>query len=130
MFSIPPQHAGISTSVICDESSRSPMMPKAVDEQPVECAVVLTQPWQLLDDESIVDEPTFDGNNEVVHDVEPSSGSVRDVVNEAGRMVEEDPEPITDVVRTREASTIVPEYMAYDDAAFGDEQAEGLDVGI
>jgi hypothetical protein len=89
--------------------------------------VVLTQPWQLLDDEGVADEPAFDGSNEVIHDVELPSGSVPDVVNEAGRMVEEDPKPVTVVVRTHEVPSIVLEYMAHDDAMFGDEQAKGSD---
>jgi hypothetical protein len=117
----------VDWNIICDESSRSLMMPEAVDEQLIECAVVLTQPWQVLDDEGIADEPPFDGSNEVVHNVEPPLGSVRDVVDEAGRMAEVDPEPITAVVCSHEAPSIVPEYMVYDDAAFVDERAEGLD---
>jgi hypothetical protein len=90
----------------------------------VECAVVLTQPWQVLDDEGIAYEPPFDGSNEVVHNMEQLSGSARDVVDEAGRMAEVDPEPITMLVRTREAPSVVLVFMVYDDAAFGDERAE------
>jgi hypothetical protein len=85
---------------------------------------VLTQPWQLLDDQGIAYEPAFDGSNEVVHDVESPSGSVRDVDDEEGRMDEEDLKPVTDVVHTHEAPSIVQEYMAYNDVAFGDERAE------
>jgi hypothetical protein len=33
--------------------------------------VVLTQLWQVLDNEGIAYELAFDGSNEVVHDVEP-----------------------------------------------------------
>jgi hypothetical protein len=62
----------VDQNIICDESCRSPTMPKAVDEQPIEYVVVLTQPWQVLADEGIAYEPAFDGSNEVVHDVEPS----------------------------------------------------------
>jgi hypothetical protein len=102
-------------------------MSEAVDEQFVKCAVVLTQLWKVLDDEGIADEPPFDGSNEVVHDVEPPLGSVCDVVDEAGTMAEVDHEPITMVVHTREAPFVVPEFMAYNDAAFGDEWAEGSD---
>jgi hypothetical protein len=77
--------------VICDESSRSPTMAEADDEQPVKCALVLTQSWQVLDDDGIADESAFDGSNEVVYDMEPPSGSVHDVVDEAGMMIEVGP---------------------------------------
>jgi hypothetical protein len=42
-------------------------------------------------------------------------------------MGEEDTEPVTIVVHTHEVSSVILEYMAYDDASFGDERAEGLD---
>jgi hypothetical protein len=47
----------VGRDVIGDESAPSPTLPKAVDEQSVECAVVLTQLWQSLDDEGIADKP-------------------------------------------------------------------------
>jgi hypothetical protein len=89
--------------------------------------VVLTQLWQVLDDEGIAYELAFDGSNEVVHDVEPPLWSVRDGVDEAWRMAEVDLEPIIVVVRTSEAYSIIPKFMAYDDASFGDDRAEGSD---
>jgi hypothetical protein len=36
----------VSQNDVDDESSRSPTLPKAVDEQHVKCGVVLTQPSQ------------------------------------------------------------------------------------
>jgi hypothetical protein len=88
---------------------------------------VLTELGQVLDDKGIADEFAFDGSNEVVHDVELPSRSYRDVIDEVGRMTEVDPEPSTMVVRTREAPSVIPEFMAYDDVAFGDEHVEGSD---
>jgi hypothetical protein len=119
--------ARVGRNIICDKSSRSPMMSKAVDGGPIKCAVVLTQPWQVLDDEGIADEPPFDGSNEMVHTIEPLLGSVHDVVDEAGRIAEVDPEQITAVVRTHKAPSIVPGFMTYDNATFGEERAEGSD---
>jgi hypothetical protein len=40
-----------------DESSRSPTLSEAVDEQDVECGIVLTQPLQETHDDSDADEP-------------------------------------------------------------------------
>jgi hypothetical protein len=40
-------------------------------------------------------------------------------------MADVDLEPIIAVVHTRHAPSVIPEFMAYNDAAFGDEQTEG-----
>jgi hypothetical protein len=40
-----------------DESSRSPTLSEAVDEQDVECGIVLTQLLQETHDDSDADEP-------------------------------------------------------------------------
>jgi hypothetical protein len=54
---------------ICDESFRSLLMSEAVDEQSVECAFVLTQPWQVLDDEGIANE-ALSGDDNTTYDTQ------------------------------------------------------------
>jgi translation elongation factor EF-Tu-like GTPase len=54
-----------------DESSQSLTLPKAVDEQDVECGIVLTQPSQETHADTDAEEPPFVVSNETVLNVEP-----------------------------------------------------------
>jgi hypothetical protein len=78
-----------------DESSRSPTLPEAVDEQHVKCGIVHTQPLQETQDDLDADEPPFIASNEIVLNVEPVSRSVGvgDVVADAGFISDMDPQP-------------------------------------
>jgi hypothetical protein len=82
-----------------DESSRSPTLSKAVDEQGVECDIVLMQPSQESQDGTDVDEPPFVDLNETVVNMEPVLGSVGvgDVVVGVGMISCVDPQPIATV---------------------------------
>jgi hypothetical protein len=72
-----------------DESSRSLTLPKAVDEQHVECGVLLTQLLQETQ-AGTIEEPPFIGSNEIV---EPICGrlGVGDVVPNASFVSGVDP---------------------------------------
>jgi hypothetical protein len=104
---------------ICDESSRSPTLPEAVDEQHIECGVLLTQPSQETQDDT-AHEPPFIASNEIV---EHACGSVvvGNVLPDMGFISGVDPQPITlDVDPPFVELEFMPEY----EAAFGDERAE------
>jgi hypothetical protein len=58
-----------------DESSRSLTLPEAVDEQHVECGVVLTQPSQETQADTDLKDP-FIGSNETMLNEEPVCRSV------------------------------------------------------
>jgi hypothetical protein len=66
----------VARNDVCDESSWSLTLSEAVDEQHIECGVVLTQPSQETQDNTDVEEPTFVANNETLLNVEPVCGSV------------------------------------------------------
>jgi hypothetical protein len=59
-----------------DESSRSPTLPEVVDEQHVECGIMLTQPLQETQADADVEEPPFIVSNEIVLNVKPVCRSV------------------------------------------------------
>jgi hypothetical protein len=59
-----------------DESSWSPTLSEAVDEQGIECGIVLMQPSQETQDDTNVDEPLFIDSNETLLNVEPVSKSL------------------------------------------------------
>jgi hypothetical protein len=59
----------VARNNIGDESSRSPTLPEAVDEQHAECGVVLTQPSQETQDVNDVEEPPFVATNETMLNV-------------------------------------------------------------
>jgi hypothetical protein len=69
-----------------DESFWSPTLPEAVDEQHVECGIVLTQPSQETQDDTDVYEPPFVASNETVLNMKHVSGNVGvgDAFAEAG----------------------------------------------
>jgi hypothetical protein len=56
----------VARNDVSDESSRSPTLPKAVDEQHVECGVVLTQSSQETQVDTNPEEPRFIGHNETM----------------------------------------------------------------
>jgi hypothetical protein len=111
-----------------DKSSRSPTLSEAVDEQDVECGIVLTQPLQETHDDSDADEPPpFIASNETMLNVEPISGSVGVgvVVADVGMILCVDPQPIATVVAlTVDVPSIEPEFMPEYNATFGDERVE------
>jgi hypothetical protein len=95
-----------------DESSRSPTLPKVVDEHESQC-------------DTNADEPSpFIGSNETVLNVKPVSGSVGDVVADVGMILGVDPQLIIVVAPTGDVPSVVPEFMAEYDATFGDKWAE------
>jgi hypothetical protein len=49
-----------------DESSQLPTLPEVVDEQHVECGVMLTQPLQETQADTDAEEPLFVASNETV----------------------------------------------------------------
>jgi hypothetical protein len=111
-----------------DESSQSPTLPEAVDEQHVECSVVLTQPSQETQVDTDAKEPLFIASNEILLNVEPIYGSVGvgDVLPDMGFIPVVDPQPIA----TRFALDVDPSFMELEfiseyEATFGDERAEG-----
>jgi hypothetical protein len=65
----------VARNDVGDESSRSPTLPEVVDEQHVECGVVLTQPSQETQAGTDLKDP-FIGSNETVLNEEPICGSV------------------------------------------------------
>jgi hypothetical protein len=74
---------------VCDESSQSPTLPEADDEQQVECGVLLTQLSQETQDD-IAEEPPFIASNEIVEHVCGSVG-VGDVLPDTGFILGVDP---------------------------------------
>jgi hypothetical protein len=63
---------------VADKSSRSLTLREAVDEQHVECGVVLTQPSQETQVNTDAEEPPFVASNEIVYEVKPVCESVGD----------------------------------------------------
>jgi hypothetical protein len=61
----------ISRNDVGDESFRSQTLPKAVDEQHIECGIVLTQPPQETQVDTDVKETPLVASNETVLNVEP-----------------------------------------------------------
>jgi hypothetical protein len=55
----------VARNDVGNESSQSPTLPKAVDEQHVECGILLTQPSQETQDNTAED-PLFIASNETV----------------------------------------------------------------
>jgi hypothetical protein len=101
-------------------------LPKAIDEQQVECGVVLTQ---LLQETHDAEEPPFIASNEIVLNMEPVCRSVG--VGDAGDGVANtgfigvDPQPIpTGFTLDVDLSSVELELMPEYETAFGDERAE------
>jgi hypothetical protein len=76
----------VAQNDVGDESSRSPTLPEVVNEQHVECGVILTQPSQETQDDTDAEEPLFIASNETVLNLEPvcESVGVDDVVADTG----------------------------------------------
>jgi hypothetical protein len=76
----------VAQNDVGDESSRSPTLPEVVNEQHVECGVILTQPSQETQDDTDAEEPLFIASNETVLNLEPVCGNVGvdDVVADTG----------------------------------------------
>jgi hypothetical protein len=110
-----------------DESSRSSTLSEAVDEQDVECGIMLTQPSQETQDHMDVDEPPFVASNETMLNVEPVSASVG--VGDAGANVElilgmDHQSTAIGFVLDVDLPSIESEFMPEYEAAFGYERAE------
>jgi hypothetical protein len=63
----------VTRNDVGDKSSQLPTLPEVVDEQHVECGVMLTQPLQETQANTDAEEPMFVASNETV---EPVCGSV------------------------------------------------------
>jgi hypothetical protein len=110
-----------------DEGSRSLTLLEAVDDQGVECGIVLTQLSQETQDDTDAYEPSFVGSNETVLNVEPISASVGvgDVVADAGMISDVDPQSIAiGFTLNVDLPFIELELMPKYDAVFGDESVE------
>jgi hypothetical protein len=109
----------VACNDVCDESSRSLTLPEAVDEQHVECGILLTQPSQETQDDT-AEEPPFVASSETMEHVCRSVG-VGDVLPDMGFISGVDPQPIALDV---DPSFMEPELMLEYEATFGDERAE------
>jgi hypothetical protein len=61
----------VSRNDVSDKSSQSPTLPEAIDEQHIECDIVLTQPSQKTHDDTDVEETSFVVSNKTMLNVEP-----------------------------------------------------------
>jgi hypothetical protein len=112
---------------IGDESSRSPTLPEAVDEQDIKCGVVFMQLLQETQADTDTEEPSFISSIEIVLNVELVCRSVGDGVADTSLISYVDLEPIaTEFVQDVELSFDEPEFMLEYDAAFRDKRAEDL----
>jgi hypothetical protein len=117
----------VARNDIADESSRSLTLPEAVDEQHVECDIVLTQPSQETQIGTDAEEPPFVASNETVYVVEPvcRSVGVGDGVADTGFISGVDPQPIgTRFALDIDPSFVEPEFIPEYEAVFEDEHAE------
>jgi hypothetical protein len=102
---------------VSDERSRLSTLPEVVDEQDVESGILLTQPWQETQDDTI-EEPPFIASNKTVEWV-CGSASVGDVLPDTGFISGVDPQPI--------ALGVDPSFVELENkAVFGDEHAEDI----
>jgi hypothetical protein len=110
-----------------DESSRSLTLPEAVDEQHIECGVVLTQPSQETQTDINPEESPFVGSNETILNEEPvcRSVGVGDAVVDTGFISCVDPQSIaTGFGLDVDPSFVELEFMPEYETTFGDERAE------
>jgi hypothetical protein len=117
----------IAWNDVGDGSSRSPTLPEAIDDEHVECGIVLTQLTQETQDDIDTDEPPFDASTETILNVEPVSESLRvdDAIADAGFISGMDSQPtaigfILDV----DPPSVEPKFMPEYEAVLGDERAE------
>jgi hypothetical protein len=116
----------VARNDVGDESSRSPTFPEAVDEQHVECGVVLTQPSQETQVDTDPEEPPFIGSNEIVLSEGPvcESVGVGDAATDTGFISGVDHHPIaTGFALDVDPSFVKPEFMSEYETTFGDEPA-------
>jgi hypothetical protein len=102
---------------------------EAVDEQHVECGMLLTQPSQETHADTDAKEPPFVASNEMLLNVEPvcRSVSVGDVLPDTGFIPVVDPQPVaTGFAIYVDPSFLEPEFMPKYEAVFGDERAVDL----
>jgi hypothetical protein len=117
----------IARNDVVDESSWSPTFLEAVDEQHIECSVVLIQPSQETQADTDAEEPPFVASNETMYAVELVCGSVDvgDGVADTGFISGVDPQPIgTAFALDVDPSFIELEFMPEYEATFGDERVE------
>jgi hypothetical protein len=117
----------VSRNDVGDESSRSPTFPKVVDEQHVECGIVVTQPSQETQVDTHVEETTFIASNETVFNVKPvyQSVGVGDAAVDTGFISGVDHQPIaTGFALDVDLSFVELEFMPEYEAAFGDDCAK------
>jgi hypothetical protein len=119
----------VAQNNVGDESSQSPTLPEAVDEQDIDCGVMLTQPSQETQDDIDADDPPFVASNETIWNVEPVSTSVGvgDVVADVGFISGVDPQP-TAIGSALDVDPpfVEPKFMLEYKATFGDERVEDL----
>jgi hypothetical protein len=110
-----------------DKSSQSPTLPEVVDEQHVECSIVLTQLSQETHVDTDPEEPPFVGSNEIVLNEEPVYGSVGvgDAAANMGFISGVDPQPIAiGFTLDVDPSFVKPKFMPQYEATFGDERVD------
>jgi hypothetical protein len=98
---------------------------EVVDEQGVECGIMLMQPSQESQDDTDAIESPFVSSNETMVNVELVSGSVGvgDVATDVRMILGVDHQPIaTVIILTSDASSVVPEFMPEYIVVFGDER--------
>jgi hypothetical protein len=113
----------VAQNNVGDESSQSLILPEAVDEQQVECGIVLTQMLQETHD---AEEPPFIASNEIVLNMEPvcRSVGVGDGVADTG-FIGVDPQPIaTGFALDVDMSSVELDLMPKYETMFGHERAE------
>jgi hypothetical protein len=117
----------VAQNDIDDESSRSSTLPEAVDEQDIECGIMLTQLLQETQTDTNAEEASFIASNETVLNVELvcRSVDVGDAAADTGFNLGVDPQLIaTRFALDVDPSFIKPEFMLEYETTFGDERAE------
>jgi hypothetical protein len=110
-----------------DESSWSPMLPEAVDEQHVNCDIVLIQPSQETHADTDGEQPTFIASNETVLNVKHvcRNVGVGDGVVDTGFISGVDPQPnAIGFALDVDPFFIELEFMPEYEVTFGDERVE------
>jgi hypothetical protein len=105
-----------------DESSRSSTLTDALDEQHIECGILLTQSSQETLDDTDVEDLPFVASNEIVLNVEPvcRSVGVGDAAVDMRFIAGVDPHPIAiGFVVDDGPSYVEPEFIAKYEATFG-----------
>jgi hypothetical protein len=117
----------VTRNDVGDESSQSLTLPEAIDEQHIECGVVLTQLSQATQDDLDAYEPPFIASNETMLNMKPVSKSVSvgNVVADAGFISDVDPQSTaTCFTLDVDPPSVELEFMPEYETAFGDERVE------